>query len=91
MFLPMIVNPLAVNNNYVNNDVTKICCDAIVDFTKSDEFKKLVAIINKRLMEDHDFELEIKSILKIKHNVKLSKHHIDIYAAGLFKLNYKQH
>ena len=69
----------------VSKEMNKILKELDIDINKSVEY------LMKKIMEDHNLEIEIKSMLKLKHEVKLSKHHIELYVKSVFKFKYQQY
>lgn len=83
MFIPLIVG---YDSCYkVSNEMNKMLKELDVDINKSVEY------LMKKVKEDHTLEIEIKNMLKLKHEVKLSKYHIELYIKNVFKFNYHQY
>ena len=50
-----------------------------------------IKYVEDRIKSNHEFELEIKNILKIKHENNIEYHHLELIVNEILKLNYKEY
>ena len=50
-----------------------------------------IKYVEDRIKSNHEFELEIKNVLKIKHENNIEYYHIELIVNEILKLKYKEY